>query len=93
MHAFTESNELLSQTGELGGKQEVVLRLLRGETLKAVSRDVGVPRYPLADWRDRVVMGIPALLHKGPGDGRARREAGPAPRRVKSSVAKGGQYI
>lgn len=63
-------------------KQEVVLRLLRGETLDAVSRDVGVPMYRLADWRDRVVMGIPALLHEGPGDGRevalkeARRKIG-----------------
>lgn len=51
-------------------KQEVVLRLLRGETLEAVSRDVGQPQYRIAEWRDRVVMGIPALLHEGPGDGR-----------------------
>ncbi len=63
-------------------KQEVVLRLLRGETLEAVSRDVGQPQYGIAEWRDRVVMGIPALLHEGPGDGReealkeARRKIG-----------------
>ncbi len=63
-------------------KQEVVLRLLRGETLEAVSRDVGQPQYRIAEWRDRVVMGIPALLHEGPGDGReealkeARRKIG-----------------
>lgn len=63
-------------------KQEVVLRLLRGEKLEAVSRDVGQPQYRIAKWRDRVVMGIPALLHEGPGDGRevalkeARRKIG-----------------
>jgi len=63
-------------------KQEVVLRLIRGETLEAVSRDVGVPMYRLADWRDRALMGITAALHEGPGDGReealkeARRKIG-----------------
>lgn len=50
-------------------KQEMVLRLLRGETLDAVSRDVGVPQYRLADWRDRGLMGITIALHEGPGDG------------------------
>lgn len=63
-------------------KQEVVLRLLRGETLEAASRDVGVPMYRLADWRDRSLMGITVALHEGPGDGRevalkeARRKIG-----------------
>ena len=63
-------------------KQEVVLRLIRGETLDAVSRDVGVPMYRLADWRDRSLMGITVALHEGPGDGRevalkeARRKIG-----------------
>jgi len=66
----------------VGRKREVVLRLLRGETLDAVSRDVGVPMYRLAKWRDRALMGITASLHDGPGDGReealedARRKIG-----------------
>lgn len=65
-----------------GRKKEVVLRLLHGETLDAVSRDVGVPMYRLADWRDRALMGITVALHDGPGDGReealeeARRKIG-----------------
>jgi len=65
-----------------GRKKEVVLRLLRGETLDAVSRDVGVPMYRLADWRDRALMAMTAGLHEGPGDGRdvaleeARRKIG-----------------
>jgi hypothetical protein len=65
-----------------GRKREVVLRLLRGETLDAVSRDVGVPMYRLAEWRDRGLTGITVALHDGPGDGReealeeARRKIG-----------------
>lgn len=65
-----------------GRKKEVVLRLLRGEPLDAVSRDVGVPMYRLADWRDRALMAITAALHDGLGDGReealeeARRKIG-----------------
>ena len=63
-------------------KQEVVLRLIRGETLDAVSRNVGVPMVRLADWRDRSLMGITVVLHEGPGDRRevalkeARRKIG-----------------
>lgn len=33
-------------------KQEVVLRLLRGESLDAVSRETGVPAGNLSSWRD-----------------------------------------
>ena len=65
-----------------GRKREAALRLLRGETLDAVSRDVGVPMYRLAEWRDRALTGITVALHDGPGDGReyaleeARRKIG-----------------
>jgi hypothetical protein len=63
-------------------KREVALRLLRGEPLDAVSRDVGVPMYRLAQWRDRAMTGIEVALYEGPGDGReaaleeARRKIG-----------------
>ena len=40
-------------------KQEVVLRRIRGETLEAVSRDVGVPPIPADGRADRARMGIP----------------------------------
>lgn len=33
-------------------KQEVVLRLLRGESLDALSRETGVPAGDLSTWRD-----------------------------------------
>ena len=34
-------------------KMQVVLRLLAGEPLDEVSRDVGVEAYRIAEWRDR----------------------------------------
>jgi len=36
-----------------GRKKEVVLRLLRGEPVDAISREVSVPIYKLERWRDR----------------------------------------
>ncbi len=46
------------QRWSAGRKRDVVLRLLRGESLEALSREVGVEIYRLEAWRDRVV---PAL--------------------------------
>ena len=34
-------------------KREVVLRLLRGELIDAISREIGVEPYRLERWRDR----------------------------------------
>ena len=45
-----------------GRKKEVVLRLLRGEPVDAVSREVAVPIYKLEQWRDRALAGIDAGL-------------------------------
>ena len=44
-----------------GRKKEVVLRLLRGEPLDAISREVSVPTYKLERWRDRALAGIDAI--------------------------------
>jgi hypothetical protein len=41
-------------------KKEVVLRLLRGEPVDAISREVSVPIYKLERWRDRALAGIEA---------------------------------
>ena len=41
------------QRWSVGRKRDVVLRLLRGESLEALSREVGVEIYRLEDWRDR----------------------------------------
>lgn len=43
-------------------KREIVLRLLRGESLEAVSREIGVEVYRLEAWRDRALNGIDLAL-------------------------------
>ena len=51
-----------------GRKQEVVLRLLRGEPVDTVSREVSVPIYKLEQWRDRALAGIDAGLKEREND-------------------------
>ena len=51
-----------------GRKKEVVLRLLRGEPVDTVSRDVAVPIYKLEQWRDRALAGIDAGLKEREND-------------------------
>lgn len=51
-----------------GRKKEVVLRLLRGEPVDAVSREVSVPIYKLERWRDRALAGIDAGLREREND-------------------------
>jgi len=43
-------------------KQEAVLRLLRGEDLESLSRELGVPASRLASWRDTFLAGGLASL-------------------------------
>lgn len=45
-----------------GKKMEVVLRLLRGERLEELSREVGVEAHRLAAWRDEFLEGGKASL-------------------------------
>jgi len=49
-------------------KKEVVLRLLRGEPVDAVSREVAVPIYKLEQWRERALAGIDAGLKEREND-------------------------
>ena len=51
-----------------GRKKQVVLRLLRGECVDALSREVAVPIYRLEEWRDRAVAGIDAGLKERDND-------------------------
>ena len=51
-----------------GRKKAVVLRLLRGEPVDAVSREVAVPIYKLEQWRDRALTGIDAGLKERESD-------------------------
>lgn len=43
-------------------KREVVLRMLRGESLEALSRELGVETYRLQAWRDRALEAMEAGL-------------------------------
>ena len=51
-----------------GRKKGIVLRLLRGEPVDAVSREVSVPIYKLERWRDRALAGIDAGLKEREND-------------------------
>ena len=43
-------------------KSQVVLRLLRGESIDNVSRDVGLQSYILEEWRQQALHGIESSL-------------------------------
>ena len=51
-------------------KLEVVLRVLRGEDLDALSRELGVTAGALAQWRDQVLAGGQAAVRSRPADER-----------------------
>jgi transposase len=53
-----------------GRKQEAVLRLLRGEDLELVSRELGVTAAELSGWRDTFLAGGEAALKTRPADAR-----------------------
>ena len=49
-------------------KREVSLRLLRGESAEALSRELGVEIYRLEQWRDKALSGIDTALKVRTGD-------------------------
>jgi hypothetical protein len=51
-------------------KQSAVLRLLRGENLELVSRELGVMAAELTAWRDAFLAAGEASLKARPADGR-----------------------
>lgn len=53
-------------------KQEAVLRILRGEDLDLVSREIGVTAADLSAWRDGFLEAGAASLKSRPEDGRDR---------------------
>lgn len=56
-------------------KAEAVLRLVRGEELEALSRELGVTAATLSGWRDAFVAGGQASLHSRPHSERDERVA------------------
>ncbi|MBM3330208.1 MAG: IS3 family transposase [Calditrichaeota bacterium] len=51
-----------------GRKKQVVLRLLRGESVDAISRELAVPIYRLEEWRDRALAGMDTGLKEREND-------------------------
>jgi transposase-like protein len=51
-------------------KSDAVLRLLRGEGLELLSRELGVTAATLSGWRDDFLAGGQAALKSRPADGR-----------------------
>ena len=49
-------------------KREIVLRLLRGESLAVVSREIGVEVYRLERWRDKALAAMDAGLKERTDD-------------------------
>src|SRR5882762_10002125 len=76
-------------------KKEVVLRLLRGEPVDAISREVSVPIYRLEEWRDRALAGMDAGLKERENDpleaklGEATRRIGELVMESRSCAIKG----
>ena len=51
-------------------KQDAVVRLLRGEDLELLSRELGVTAAELSGWRDRALAGAEAAMKERERDGR-----------------------
>jgi len=49
-------------------KTEVVIRILRGEPLDSLSRELGVEIYRLEEWRDKALASMEAGLTRREGD-------------------------
>lgn len=45
-------------------KREVVLRMLRGESIEVLSRELAVERYRLERWRERALRAVDASLRE-----------------------------
>lgn len=56
------------QRWSLTRKREVVLRILRGESMEALSRELGIELHRLARWRDRALSGMDEALREREGD-------------------------
>jgi hypothetical protein len=63
-----------------GRKREAVLRLLRGEPLELVARELAVTAADLSGWRDAFLDGGSASLNRGHGMRATRRSTGCGPR-------------
>ena len=58
----------LGQRWTVTRKREVALRLLRGEPVELLSRQLGVEIFRLEQWREKAIAGIDASLKDRKGD-------------------------
>jgi transposase len=58
-------------------KQELVLRLLRGEPIEAIARELGIEPYRLERWRERALTGMAAGLKERADDDWSAGASGP----------------
>ena len=58
----------LGQRWTVTRKREVALRLLRGESVELLSRQLGVEIFRLEQWREKAIAGIDASLKERKGD-------------------------
>jgi hypothetical protein len=56
------------QRWSVGRKREVVLRLLRGESVELLSRELGVPIYKLEQWREKADTALEGALKERESD-------------------------
>lgn len=70
------------QRWSLSRKREVVLRLLKGEPLDALSRELGVELHRLEGWRDRALSGMELGLKEREADDPAQLELDKAHKRI-----------
>jgi hypothetical protein len=76
MMSKESGKEPVSQQGPLGPnerwsarrKRDVVLRLLRGEPVDTLSRELGVEIYRLEQWREKALLGIDEAMKDRTGD-------------------------
>ena len=64
-------------------KAEVVIRILRGEPLDSLSRELGVEIYRLEQWRDKALAGMESALQ--------RREVDPLQEELDQAMRKIGE--
>lgn len=62
------SGEASKMRWSRGKKRDAVLRMLRGEPVDALSRELGVEIYRLEQWRERALSGLDEGLRERDGD-------------------------
>lgn len=63
-HHAGDGGAVAGPARRLSAKRKLVAvqRLMRGESLEAVSRDLNVPVHRLSEWRDRVLIAAESAL-------------------------------